>query len=39
MDRYAKTNQYLKLDKLSYDDNSQDVRLTNNTPIIARKKI
>jgi ATP-dependent exoDNAse (exonuclease V) alpha subunit len=37
MDRYAKTNQYLKLDKLNYDDNSQDVKLTNDTPIIARR--
>ena len=37
MKRKAKTNKYLELNKLDYDDNSQDVRLTNDTPIIARK--
>ncbi len=37
MRRKAKTNKYLELNKLDYDDNSQDVKLTNETPIIARK--
>jgi ATP-dependent exoDNAse (exonuclease V) alpha subunit len=37
MRQKAKTNKYLQLDKLIFDDNSQDVRLTNDTPIIARK--
>jgi len=36
MRQKAKTNKYLQLDKLVYDDNSQDVKLINNTPIIAR---
>ena len=32
----AKTSNYIKLDKLPYDDNSQDVKLVNKTPIIGR---
>ena len=34
MKRKAKTNKYLELNKLDYDDNSQDVKLINDTPII-----
>jgi hypothetical protein len=37
MKRKAKTNRYLQLDKLIFDDNSQDVKLIKDTPIIARK--
>jgi len=37
MRRKAKTNKYLELNKLDYDDNSQDVKLIKDTPIIARK--
>jgi ATP-dependent exoDNAse (exonuclease V) alpha subunit len=32
----AKTKNYIKLEKLAYDDNSQDVTLINKTPIIGK---
>jgi ATP-dependent exoDNAse (exonuclease V) alpha subunit len=32
----AKTKNYIKLDKLQYDDNSQDVTLVNKIPVIAK---
>jgi ATP-dependent exoDNAse (exonuclease V) alpha subunit len=32
----AKTKNYIKLEKLPYDDNSQDVTLINKTPIIGK---
>ena len=37
MRQKAKTNKYLQFDKLIFDDNSQDVKLIKDTPIIARK--
>ena len=37
MERKATKNKYLQLDKLIFDDNSQDVKLIKDTPIIARK--
>ena len=37
MDNKSKNNQYLELEKLRYDDNSQNVKLIPDTPIIARK--
>jgi ATP-dependent exoDNAse (exonuclease V) alpha subunit len=37
MERKATKNKYLQLDKLIFDDNSQDVKLTNGMPLIARK--
>ena len=36
MRQKAKTNKYLQLDKLIFDDNSQNVKLVKDTPIIAR---
>jgi DNA polymerase III delta prime subunit len=32
----AKTKNYIKLEKLAYDDNSQDVTLVSKTPVIAK---
>ena len=32
----AKTKNYIKLDKLPYDENSQDVTLVNKTPLIGK---
>jgi hypothetical protein len=32
----AKTKNYIKLEKLAYDDNSQEVTLINKTPIIGK---
>ena len=37
MNQKSFNNKYLQLDKLEYDDNSQNVKLTNDMPIIARK--
>ena len=37
MDNKTKNKKYLELEKLKYDDNSQNVKLIDNTPIIARK--
>ena len=38
MDKRTKNTKYLKLQKLKYDDHSQNVKLIPDTPIIARKK-
>ena len=37
MDNKTKNKKYLELEKLKYDDNSQNVKLVENKPIIARK--
>ncbi len=37
MDKKSKNIQYIELEKLRYDDNSQRVKLIPNTPVIARK--